>query len=251
MALLDNASSVLRCFGAGCSSVTVTEISARLGLPKASASRLLRAMREAGMLETIGATKRHRPGRMMLDLAAAFRRSSPLIERAGVVVAAASRRFGHTGYVSVREGREVTAVADFEGSNALRVVSNIGRRLPAHLSATGRSLLARLPPAEVAALYAGRPEAADLPALLAQVRAQGFARSLQDTTPGVDGIAVAVADPESDEAVSLCLVYPHALVSPAECRAMVASLAEGAAEIAGALGDRDFVFPQPSPGIVT
>lgn len=251
MALLDNASSVLRCFGAGCSSVTVTEIATRLALPKASASRLLRAMREAGMLETIGATKRHRPGRMMLDLAAAFRRSSRLIERAGVVVAAASRRFGHTGYVSVREGREVTAVADFEGSNALRVVSNIGRRLPAHLSATGRTLLARLPAADVATLYAGRPEAVELLALLERVRAQGYALSLQDTTPGVDGIAVAVADPASDEAVSLCLVYPHALVSPEECRTMIAALANGAAEIAEALGDRGFVLPQPSPGVVS
>lgn len=251
MPLLDNAASVLRCFGAGCSSVTVTEVSARLALPKASASRLLRAMREAGMLETVGATKRHRPGPMMLDLAAAFRRSSRVIERASLIVAAASRRFGHTGYVSVREGREVTAVADFEGSNALRVVSNIGRRLPAHLSATGRSLLARLSAAEVAALYAGCNEVGELLALLEQVRAQGFALSRQDTTPGVDGIAVAVADPASDEVVSLCLVYPHALVSPEECRTMIAALADGAAEIARALGDRAFVFPQPSLGAVS
>ncbi len=125
----------------------------------ASASRLLRAMREAGMLEVIGATRRHRPGRMMLDLAAAFRHSSGLIGRASEVVADAARRFGHTGYLSLRDGREVTAIADFEGTNSLRVVSNIGRRLPAHLSATGRSLLARLPDAQVAALYAGRPEA--------------------------------------------------------------------------------------------
>jgi hypothetical protein len=73
MSILDNAASVLRCFGAGCPSVTVTEVTRLLGLPKTSASRLLRAMREAGMLETIGATKQHRHGRLMLDLAAAFR----------------------------------------------------------------------------------------------------------------------------------------------------------------------------------
>lgn len=245
MSILDNAASVLRCFGAGCPSVTVTEVTQRLGLPKASASRLLRAMREAGMLETIGATRRHRPGRLMLDLAAAFRRSSRLIEQAGAVVAAASRRFGHTGYVSVREGREVTAVVDFEGTNALRVVSNSGRRLPAHLSATGRTLLARLDDAELARLYVGTPELARLAPLLAEVRARGYALSHQDTTPGVDAIAIALADPASDEAVSLCLVYPHALVSDDERRAMIAALAEGAAGIARALGDDDFIHPQP------
>jgi DNA-binding IclR family transcriptional regulator len=250
MSILDNAASVLRCFGAGCPSVTVTEVTRLLGLPKASASRLLRAMREAGMLETIGATKQHRPGRLMLDLAAAFRRSSPLIEQASAVVAAASRTFGHTGYVSLREGREVTAVADFEGTNALRVVSNIGRRLPAHLSATGRSLLARLPEREVAALYAGSPEADRLAPMLAEVRARGYALSHQDTTPGVDAIAVAVADPANDEAVSLCLVYPHALVPAPERDAMIGALATGAACIAEALGDAGFVHPQTSNGVV-
>jgi DNA-binding IclR family transcriptional regulator len=251
VSILDNAAAVLRCFGAGCPSVTVTEVTARLGLPKASASRLLRAMREAGMLETIGGTKRHRPGRMMLDLAAAFRHSSRLIERASVVVAAAARTFGHTGYVSLREGREVTAVADFEGSNALRVVSNIGRRLPAHLSATGRTLLARMADHEVAMLYHGTREAALLAPILAQVRAHGYAESQQDTTPGVDAIAIAVADPASDEAVSLCLVYPHTLVPPQERAAMIGALAKGAAGIAEALGDAGFVLPQPSIEVVS
>jgi DNA-binding IclR family transcriptional regulator len=251
MSILDNAASVLRCFGTGCSSITVTEVTMQLGLPKASASRLLRAMREAGMLETIGATRRHRPGRVMLDLAAAFRRSSRLIEQASAVVAAATRAFGHTGYVSVREGREVTAVADFEGTNALRVVSNIGRRLPAHLSATGRTLLARLSDAQVAALYDGSPEGVRLGRVLAEVRARGYALSHQDTTPGVDAIAIAVADPASDEAVSLCLVYPHALVSAAECGAMIDALAHGAAGIAAALGDAGFVLPQQPIEVVS
>jgi DNA-binding IclR family transcriptional regulator len=244
MSTLYNAAGVLRCFGTGCSDITVTEVAARLGLPKASASRLLRAMREAGMLEVIGDTKRHRPGRMMLDLAAAFRHSSRLITRASEVVAEATRRFGHTGYVSLREGREVTAVADFEGTNALRVVSNIGRRLPADRSATGRSLLARLADAQVAALFHGRAGLERLLAEVAAVRTQGYAVSHQESTPGVDGIAIAVADPATDEAVSLCIVYPNTLVTLPQRDAMIAALSEGAGEIAATLGDDAFTFPR-------
>ena len=251
MSILDNAANVLRCFGTGCSDITVTEVTARLGLPKASASRLLRAMREAGMLETIGATRRHRPGRMMLDLAAAFRHSSGLIGRASEAVAAAARRFGHTGYVSLREGREITAVADFEGTNALRVVSNIGRRLPAHRCATGRTLLARLSDARVAELYDGHADATALLRDLAQVRAQGYAISHQETTPGVEGIAVAVVDPATDEAVSLCLVFPHTLVTPPERDAMIAALGDSARIIAGSLGDLAFRPPRLEDRIPT
>lgn len=249
MSTLSNAADVLRCFGTGCSDLTVTEVTRRLGLPKASASRLLRSMREAGMLETIGRTRRHRPGRMMLDLAAAFRHSSGIIGRAGEVVADTVRRFGHTGYVSVLDGREVTAVADFEGSNALRVVSNIGRRLPAHLSATGRTLLARLPQAEVAALYREHAELDRLMTRLEHVRRSGYAVSTEETTPGVEAIALAVTDPATDESVSLCIVYPHTLVSRDECAAMIAALALGARQIADAVQDASFISPSFKEGI--
>ncbi|WP_299654957.1 IclR family transcriptional regulator [uncultured Jannaschia sp.] len=248
---MNNAAAVLSCYGAGCTDVTVTEVSERLGLPKASSSRLLRAMREAGMLETIGGTRRHRPGRMMLDLAAAFRHSSSLISRASEVVVTATRQFGHTGYISLLDGREVTAVADFEGTNLLRVVSNIGRRLPAHLSATGRSLLARMSDEEVRRLYDGAPEAKVLLRELARVRSQGFAVSEQESTEGVDGIAVAVGDPSTNEAIALCIVFPHALVGEPERDRMIAALGDGAEEIARSLGDRAFIPPKLENRITT
>lgn len=243
MSVLQNAADVLRCFGNDCPDLTVSDVVKRLGMPKANASRLLKAMREARMLETIGDTHRHRPGRLMLDLAAAYRRSSMLIGRASEVVAGVTSSFGHTGYISVRDGQEVTAVADFQGTNTLRVVSNIGRRLPAHLSATGRSLLARLTEEELLELYAGHSAMADLPAQLAKVRRQGYAYSSQEATPGVDAIAIAVADVLTDEAVSLCIVYPHALVDTKGRDEMIAALGTGAARIAEDLGDRAFVAP--------
>ncbi|OYX44649.1 MAG: transcriptional regulator [Rhodobacterales bacterium 32-67-9] len=244
MTILQNAADVLRLFGAGCTELTVSEVTTRLDMPKANASRLMKAMREAGILETIGDTRRHRPGRLMLDLSAAFRRSSGVIGKASEVVAGVTQRFGHTGYVTLREGLEVTAVADFPGTNALRVVSNIGRRLPAAKSATGRSLLARLPEAEVRALYAGQADLDVLLVNLAAVRRQGYAYSSQEATPGVDSIAIAVADPATDEAVSLCIVYPHAVVDKAGHAEMLDALASGAARIAEELGDTAFVTPK-------
>ncbi|HPG21685.1 MAG TPA: IclR family transcriptional regulator [Amaricoccus sp.] len=250
MTVLQNASDVLRLFGSGCSDLTVTEVTTRLGIPKANASRLLKAMRDAGMLETIGDTRRHRPGRMMLDLASAFRKSLGVIGQAGEVVAAVTERFGHTGYVSLREGREVTAVADFPGTNDLRVVSNIGRRLTAHGSATGRTLLARMSDAEVEAVYAGRPELDGLLPRLDAIRACGFAYSSQESTPGVDAIAIAVGDPATEEAVSLCIVYPHAVVGEDGRDEMLAALASGATRIARDLGDAKFVAPRiPEKGL--
>ncbi|RBO53428.1 IclR family transcriptional regulator [Rhodovulum sp. BSW8] len=237
MTILENAALVLRCFGNNCTDLTVSEVSERLGLPKASASRLLKSMRETGMLEEIGGSRRHRPGRMMLNLSAAFRYSSGVIGRARAAVHELSQAFGHTGYVSIRDNRQVLAIADFEGTNALRVGASIGNKLPAERCATGRSLLARLAPAEVALLYPDGPIAERLAPQLDRIRRTGYALSSQETTPGVDGLAVAVGDPVTSEAVSLCLVYPHNLVSDAERNAMIDAMIDSAGGIAEAVGD--------------
>lgn len=234
---------MLRCVGTDCPDLTVSEVARRLEMPKANASRLLKAMREAGMLETIGTSHRHRPGSLMLYVGSLQRHASVLIGEASEAVASVSKTFGHTGYVSILDGCEVVGVADFEGSNALRVVSNIGRRLPAHLSATGRTLLARLSDEEVRRRYDGYAEIDALCGKLDMVRAQGFALSSQESTQGVDAIAIGVGDPKTLENVSLCVVYPHGHVDEAGRDAITAALADQANRIAREFGDIQFVAP--------
>jgi DNA-binding IclR family transcriptional regulator len=141
------------------------------------------------------------------------------------------------------------AVTDHPGTNALRVVSNLGRRLPAHAAATGRTLLARLDPAEVARRYAqGLPPAppaapkdlAELQARLNTVRARGFDEASDAAAPGVDALAVAVADPQQGETVSLCIVFPAAVTDAAERRRILAGLIDEAAAIARITADSAF-----------
>lgn len=244
--VLANAAAILRCFSSDCTELTVTDVATRLDMPKANASRLMKAMRGAELLETIGETKRHRPGRLLLDISAAFRGSSPLIQMASEAVARVSASCGHTGYVSVLSGREVTAVSDTPGSNTLRVVSNLGRRLPAHAASTGRALLARMTDAEVRRLYASglpigpanAPQTLDaLLDNLATIRAEGVALSRSEATPGVDAVSVAVGDPATGESVALCIVFPGAVVGEDERAAIRAGLTSGAAAIAARTGD--------------
>lgn len=245
MTTLANAAAVLRCYGE-MTELTVSDVAARLGLPKSSASRLLRAMREAGLLEVVGGTRRHRPGLLLLDVARAWRRSSSLVDRADAVVARIAAATGHTGYVSMRAGTEVTAITDHPGTNALRVASTIGRRLPAFASATGRALLARLEDAEVVALHrAGlEPPTAQAPQSVAEllrrleaVRGRGYDTSSDEVNPGVAALAVAVADPESGEDAALCIAFPSTITGEAERQAILRALLEGAAEIAAITGD--------------
>jgi DNA-binding IclR family transcriptional regulator len=250
MTTLSSAADILRCFSADRHYLTVSTAAELLGVPKSTASRLLRAMLEAGFLETAGASKKYQPGLLLYEAGRLYRDSSSLIQRAASVVARISSTTGHTGYVSKREGRDVVAVTDHQGTNALRVASSIGRRLEALASATGRTLLARMANEDVQKLYPhpltppspSAPQDMDeLLASLATVRRQGFAESHDESNRGVGAIAVAVGDIERGEAVSLCIAYPASMIAPPERQSIIDALRAGAAEIAAITRDPMFI----------
>lgn len=246
MTTLKNAAAVLRCFSAARTGITVTETASLLAMPKSNASRLLRAMRDAGLLDTIGDSKQYRPGVLILGLGHSFRTASSLLSRADAVVARIVAALGHTGYVSIRDGGEVVGLTYHPGSHALRVAMPVGRPLPAHSCATGRSLLARIPDEKVHELFAEpwQPVSPTAPQTMTEllerlraVRASGFAKSHDEANRGVGAIACAVGSPETGETVSLCVAYPIATVTMEEQDEIIARLSAGAREIAALVGD--------------
>lgn len=246
MSILVSAANVLRVYSSERSEVTVTDVCALLGLPKSNASRLLRAMRDVGLLETVGASKRYRPAVLLHEVGRVYRTASPLLQRADDVVRRVAGESGHTGYVSRLDGRQIVAITDHPATRPLRVASSIGRRLHAEASATGRSLLARLPDADVRRLYAegldipsaSAPQSIeDLLARLAVVRREGFAESSDESIRGVGALGVAVGDPETGDSVSLCIAYPVSSITTEERRTVTRALVEGAQAIARVVGD--------------
>lgn len=246
MTTLASAAAVLRCFSAERTELTVTDVAVLLPAPKSTVSRLLRAMRDSGFVESVGATKRYRPGVMLFEAGLVYRRASSLVTRADQAVARVAAQVGHSGYVSVRDGLDVVGLLYHQGTHVLRVATPVGRRLAAFASATGRTLLARLTDAEIQQLYPKLPtppspnapqNVDELLARIARVRRDGFAESNDEANRGVAAIAVAVGDPETREEVSLCVTFPTTTVTVDERQAIIHGLLSGAQEIATIFGD--------------
>ncbi|WP_158817908.1 IclR family transcriptional regulator [Methylocapsa sp. S129] len=255
MSILSAAVDVLRCFSSTRHDVTVTDLVSLLGMPKSNASRLLRAMRDEGLLETVGASKRYRPSLLLNQVGQIYRFAASLIDRADAIVGRISDEVGHTGYISVRRGADIIGVTAHPGRHALRVVTAIGDRISAFASSTGRALLARLSDDEVRQLYPDglvppsgtAPQNLDeLLARLARVRREGYAESHDEAVRGVRAISVAVGDPATGDEVALCISFPAAMASPQERLAIIRSLSEGAAEIAALTRDPLFIPIRPS-----
>jgi DNA-binding IclR family transcriptional regulator len=139
-------------------------------------------------------------GAGMLQTERLRRLAHPLLER--LVSEAATPLVAH---LVVLTGAEVTYVDRLSAPRAPTTVSNIGVRLPAHLTATGRSALAAMPREQVRALYPHRdalyrrtgPGPSTLPELdelLRTARERGWAVEDSDITAGYSSVAAAVLD---------------------------------------------------------
>ena len=98
------------------------------------------------------------------------------------------------------------------------LVTDVGVRLPAQLTASGRAMLAALPAAQVRALFpdrgtfvlrhaAGPDSPSALRRLLVDVRARGYATEDGEITPGFASVATAVLDHAGHPAAGLAVTY--------------------------------------------
>jgi IclR family transcriptional regulator, KDG regulon repressor len=246
MSTLSNATAVLRLFSAERVEVSVSEVSRLLGMAKSSASRLLRAMQQEGLLSVRGSPPRYRVGNLLFEIARLHLTGSTLVTLADEALLELCRTTGHTGYISILDGSDVLVIKFHHGSNALRVVTPLGSRAAAFATSTGRVLLARLSDEEVRSLHPERLTAPSknsprsmrqLLANLDEVRRTGCAVAVDEAIPDVGSVAASVVDPAHGERIAFCLSYSASLVGETETRRIVRLITEAAREIGRKIGD--------------
>ena len=139
--------------------LTVPEIVERLGIPRTSAHEIVNTLLESGYLrrDETHANKVFL-GPKLFELGSAYAANFDLIAEGRRVAGGLVAICDETVQMAVREGTEVVFVAKEDCSKAVRLVSRVGSRLPAHCTAVGKMLLSSLVPVEVIALYDHREE---------------------------------------------------------------------------------------------
>lgn len=246
MSSLDKALQILRCYSTERVTLGVTEVAVDLGLPKSSVSRLMKAMAEAELLEPSREGRGYSPGPLAFRLGNLHFKDDMLLE----MVERASERlvaeFGLTSYLGALEGTDVVLVGVRQGSYPVRLVLPKGMRLPAHVTAVGLSLLARLPDDEIVRRYPAPVtygetgqvnSAAEILFLARKARLDGYAEIEGLTYRGFNALAVAVANVEGGQMFSFSLSCPQELFTPDLQARMRDRMIEEAREIGLSMGD--------------
>jgi IclR family pca regulon transcriptional regulator len=202
VASLEKGLAVLTCFNREASRLTVSEVARLTDSTPASARRSLRTLHALGYLESDG--KRFWVAPRALLLAHAYLASRPTPQLAQPLLDALSERTRQSASLGKLIGDDVIVIARSTARRSLSTGLGIGARLPAYCSATGRTLLASLPPVEAARRVHAmerKPltphtvhEADQVLALVARCRAEGWAGSDGELEAGVRSMAVPVHD---------------------------------------------------------
>lgn len=241
MSALEAAVNVLRCYSTTCSELTVTEVAQKLSLPKSNVSRLLRTMRNVGLLDSARDGRGYSPGLMLVGFGEVAGAGQTLGLRAHAAVSRLSEQSGHAGFVSALVGRKMVGLTHHAGRNPLQVGVALGdQKLHVDACATGRALLATMGDDAVCELLDGQVSRAtaqspatldELFERLALVRERGYAESHNEAGKGVGAIAVAVRDERTAEVLSFCITFPEATVDATELRFLAAELLQARADI--------------------
>lgn len=191
---------VLRAFSDVPGPQTIAQLSQRTGIPRAAVRRCLHTLRQLGYVDSELNNFSLRP--KVLALGYSYLSSTPLTTSAQPCLDALSRQLGESSSLAVLEDDQVLYVARAAASRVMSVSLGAGSKLPAYCTSLGRVLLAQLPQPELDA-YLARTELAPrtehtvtepdaLRAVLAQVRAQGYAINNEELELGLRSIAVPV-----------------------------------------------------------
>jgi len=167
---VERASRILGFFTVSRPWLTLSEITARLGMSKATAHRYAMALRQVGLLRYEAANGQYALGPQVLVLAASARSALPIITQAGPLMERLVREVNETVVLSTWDGEAPVVVrVDDDTERVIRVSVRAGARLSPFASAQGRVFCAFLPDESVPGLkeeLAGSPKRqADLAAI--------------------------------------------------------------------------------------
>ncbi|MBN9191952.1 MAG: IclR family transcriptional regulator [Microbacterium sp.] len=200
--------------------VAAGTLATQLGIPRSTVYFLLAALQEHGFAVHVPGERRWGLGTAAFELAGGYARQQPLARVGRPLVAALADRTGESAHLAVMAGRDVLYIVEERAPRRPALVTEVGVRLPAHLTATGRAMLAALPREQVRALYPdaaafadrtgrGPRRPAELREVLRETRANDHAAEDGEVSPGLRSVAVAVRDHAGWPVAAIAVTWPE------------------------------------------
>lgn len=246
---------ILRLLSTSRGPMAASMIAKQLELPRSTVYHLLATLQDHGFVVHLPEDRRFGLGIAAFELSSAYARQEPLTRIARPLFSQFVDRVGLSAHLAVAHGRDVLYVIEERAKGTAALVSDVNVRLPMHLTASGRAILAAMPKAQVRALYPDAdafvtrydntvepsPESEKQIASYSQLRAvlnetvlRGYALERGSVTKGLSSVARPVLDHQGWPVAAIAVTFRDEERSPEH----IATLALQVAELADTLSSR-------------
>jgi DNA-binding IclR family transcriptional regulator len=185
--------------------VGASTIARELRLPRSTAYHLLAELASADFVVHFPEERAYGLGVAAFEVGSAYLRHDPLERLARPVLHRLVEQARETAQLGILQGNETVYLLKEQPRQPHTLITDVGVRLPAHLTASGRAMLAHLPAAQVRALYPaahafttrtgrGPDSLRELRETIRVERQRGWAEEDGQVTPGYASVAACVFD---------------------------------------------------------
>ena len=227
--------------------MSLARLAETLGLPKSSVHGLCGTLLALGYLRR-NADASFSIGPRVMNLADAFVADTSVAQEFAALWSGGDLAPDETVVLAILSGADVVYVATRAGARPLGLSFTIGMRLPAHLAASGKAMLAHLPESVLRALLAGRelqPMAQrratsfdELLADLAEVRLRGYSIDDEGVREGVHCIGAPVFGAGGEVVAGIGMCLQKSLRQPTTSQAHVQHVIDVATRLTQRLGGK-------------
>ena len=195
--------------------IPAAHLARAIGLPRSSTYHLLAVLIDHGYVVHYAEERTYGIGAAVHELGAGYQRQDPLQRLARPLVEQLVDATTHNAHLAVLSGRDVLYVIEERAAGRPSLVTDVGVRLPATLTASGLAVLAALPRKQVTALYpsaavmveGGPPTPSALRRELVAVRSRGHAVEEGSIAPELSSVASAVLDRDGHPVAAVAVTY--------------------------------------------
>lgn len=238
--------------------LALNEISTRLGLPKSTVHGLISTLRDFGYIEQSTFNGKYKLGIRLFEVGQIVAQGWEVRTVAAPYISKLLEDLCETVHLVVLDKLEVLYIDKRESWQSLRIVSQVGMRLPAHCTGVGKLLLAYLPPEERAEII----DAKGLPRFtkntlttvealdeeLARIKAQGYAIDNEEIMDSLRCVAAPIRDQAGRVMAAVSLSGPVSNLKGEWLAKAIQRVTETADQISAGLGYR---LKDPVSGILT
>ncbi|MFB6781968.1 IclR family transcriptional regulator [Streptomyces sp. NPDC056352] len=234
--------------------VQAAALARELGIPRSSAYHILSVLVDRGFVTYLPKEQAYGLGVASFEIGSAYLRHEPLERLARPILRSASNRLGQTVHLGIVHGAETVYLLKERprsrpsGDADIALVTDIGVRLPAHLTANGRAVLAHSAPAQLRALFPRRGDLItrtgkgprslpELLSLLAQDRERGWSEEVELVSEGFRSMGIAAFDHNERPVAALSSTW-HRHYSRHEPDQVRGVLEQSAARLTAAMSGR-------------